>query len=359
MVYTLDIKEYLNSHKEKVNKYLNSYFSSKKTDFKQYSAFVQKQLGDLEEFTMRGGKRIRPTLMYHAYKMFQPDGDDSSVIELSIFLELIQSFLLIHDDIIDRSFLRRHGDTIHKIYEKYALTENFNDSKYFGMSMGILIGDLSNQFAFEIIANAQFDERKIVNLIDIVQQYLSEVLFGQSHDILLACKEDYSESCVLKVQEQKTALYTFVLPLLSGGAIAGVENGQLEILKKYGKAAGTAFQIQDDIFGLFGSEEKIGKDVISDLQEGKKTLLMTKALENANDSQRGIILSNLGKSDVSYSELEQVRKVVIDTGSLEYAYKMIREFVDLAIAKLSELDCKNEHWFVLKEIAEYLANIKI
>lgn len=346
----------LKQYKQKVDKTLEEYFKRKIKEYKIISPFVGKFTEDLAEFTLRGGKRFRPALIFYSYKLFGGK-DDKEILKLSIFIELIQSFLLIHDDIMDRASLRRGGRTIHKTYEKYSKDSKFNDDSHFGSTMGILSGDLANQLALEIIGESNFPYKNINELIKLVSREISKVCFGQIHDILLNYNYPklYTEADILKVHFYKTATYTYRLPLLAGAILAGATNSQIKILERYAMFSGIAFQIRDDVLGVFGDKEETGKENVSDIVEGKKTLLVTKAYENANRKDSALLKKYLGKKDLTIKEANIVREIFRKTGSLDYSIKECEKYIHKAKLALSKIDNKeNEAYKFLDGIADYM-----
>lgn len=353
----IEPRDLLKLYKEKVDVVLEKYLNEKVAEFKIVSDFAGKFTQDLAEFTLRGGKRFRPALIYYGYKLFGGKNDDE-IIKLSIYIELIQSFLLIHDDIMDRALLRRGGTTVHKIYEKCSQENHFNDDTHFGMTMGILSGDLANQLALEIIGESNFPLEFKNELIKLVAKEISKVCFGQIHDILLNYDfpVNYTEDDILKVHYYKTATYTYRLPLFSGAILAGANKSDLELLDGYAMPSGVAFQIRDDVLGVFGEIDETGKDVKGDLIEGKKTLLVTEAYKNADATQKIGLKRLIGKKDLTDEEADIVRDIFRKTGSLAYSVAKCQEQIEKAKTALSKLKGKEETeaFHFLNGIADYM-----
>lgn len=344
----------LRRYKLLIDRKLASYFVDKKTEYNNVSPFITGFLENIEEFTLRGGKRLRPALMYHSYKVFGGKEEDK-VISLSIFIELIQSFLLIHDDIMDHADLRRGGSTVHKIYEEYAEENKYSEPEHFGVTMAILAGDLANQLAFELVADSELENKdKLMKLLKLFTAQLTGVVFGQVHDILLTYKNDYNQDDVFKVHHYKTAKYTYEIPVVAGAILAGASVEEVSLLTQFSTYAGTAFQVFDDILGVFGNDENTGKPTISDIKEGKKTLLTLKAHEKGNEEQKSLLGKYLGKKDLTEQEAEEVRQIMKDTGALEFSNQKCKEFVTNAQSYLDKLNkpVTKEFEFLYK-IAEY------
>lgn len=338
------LQEYLKKYPPLVEKELNEFFNEKRKDA-GFNPKVLEILDMIAEYTMRGGKRLRPLLMIVGYRLYGGK-DEVEVIKASCSIELIQSYLLIHDDIIDDSDLRRKKPTVHKIYEK-----NYGDKK-FGQNMAIIAGDLASVYAEEIFDKVKIDEKLKYRALLRMASIVETTGYGQVLDVLSSKMEDFGERDLLLLHEYKTAKYTIEGPLILGAILAGKTD--FSLITNYAIPVGIAFQLQDDILGLFGTEETIGKPLTSDLEEGKKTLLVLKAMED--ERYRDVIKSVLGKKNVGIEELEKVREIVRETGALEYTYTIAKEMVKKGIEALGEMD--REEKIFLKEFAEYVIERK-
>lgn len=351
----MDPREELTKFRVKFEPLLESYLKNKRREYAKVSSFTRNFFSDIAEFTLRGGKRLRPALLFHGYRLFGGNRDDE-IIKLSIFIELIQSYLLIHDDIFDRSATRRKGPAFHKIYEKFSIENGWGDSAHFGTALGILAGDVAAQLANDVIVNSSFLESRKNKVIEIVNELTTNVLIGQIEDFILPFKNDYRERDIMKIHHYKTATYTFDMPLRSGSILAGVndKDKNMDALRKYAKYAGIAFQIRDDILGIFGEEDKTGKPSNSDIKEGKKTLLVFKAEQNASRRQLSTIKDLLGKKNLIEKEANIFREIIVDTGSLEYSKIKCKQYVDKAKRSLEEIKQRNNSWDFLSGLADYL-----
>jgi geranylgeranyl diphosphate synthase type I len=347
-------KDELLSYKRIVDQKLAEYFDRKIKEYSSVSPFIEEFVKHLAEFTLRGGKRLRPALIYYTYKAFGGE-EDEEVRNISLFIEIIQSFLLIHDDIMDHADLRRSGATVHKIYEKYSQEKGYSEPEHIGITMAILAGDLANQMAYELIAESNFkDKVKLLKLLKLFTSQLTGVVFGQIHDILLTYEDRYDQQDIFKVHHYKTAKYTYEIPVICGAILAGVSDEDIGHLVEFSIYAGTAFQIHDDVLGVFGDDENTGKPTISDLREGKKTLLTLKASESGSDEQRKMLQEYLGKKDLSDKEAELVKQIMRDTGALEFSKQKCRDMVKAAQLNLDNIQVEKSKYFeFLYQIAEY------
>ncbi len=346
----MEPKELMGYYKMKVEESLMNFFREKKKGLEHWSSREACEI--LEEYTLRGGKRIRAILMIVGYKMM--GGKNDEIIKASSSLELIQSYLLIHDDIMDESDLRRGKDTVHKIYEKKHLKNGFGGRPIrFGESMAIIAGDLANAYAMEILSSSDFPAELKVKAIHKLNEIIEYTGYGQIIDIYSGALDEFKEEDLILLHKYKTARYTIEGPLALGIILAGKEP---EGIENYAIPVGIAFQLQDDILGLFGSEEEIGKPVTSDLAEGKKTLLIIKALENASNEDRKIIMQALGNPAVTYEQLEKVREIVRRTGSLDYSKNLAKKMVEEAKDYLKGIEVEDEE---MRDFLLWLADYMI
>jgi geranylgeranyl diphosphate synthase type I len=174
---------------------------------------------------------------------------------------------------------------------------------------------------------------------------------GEMLDAILSYQNKTTEKQILEMQERKTARYTFEGPIHLGCILAEADELCFNLFSKYALPLGRAFQIKDDILGIFGNEKEIGKTVGSDITEGKKTLLVLKALEKGNKKQKNFIKQCLNKKNISKKEIEEFRKIIRETGSLEYSENLAKKLGKEALGALKKIDFKN------KESKEFFTNI--
>lgn len=309
-----------------------------------------------------GGKRLRAAFTYYSYLMF--GGKDlSEITKTTIVPEILHSYLLAHDDFMDNADLRHGEPTLQKIYfDKEKNNPLAVDAKHFGNSMAVNIGDTMCHLALEIMTDSNFNPEFKIKAMKKIHRQFANTGYGQILDCYASLLNDVDEDYVLQVQYFKTGKYTYETPLHIGAILAGANDDDLEVLTKYAVPGGIAFQIQDDILGMFGDEQKLGKPADSDMKEGKKTLLTIKAYEKANDEQKAILNNALGNVDATSEDLEAVRKIIIETGSLDYSKNKALELVAEAKKALEDNDKGN--WVsdgraFLDGVADYMINREI
>jgi len=347
----LSIAEY----RRKIDSALQGFFDDKIKDSGPSGEF----LGSIKEFNMRGGKRIRPILMIFGYKCFKEPAE-KDLITASLAMELMEGFLLTHDDIIDEDKLRRGGLTMHEAYKKeYGKNRTSVSPEKMGKNMALLAGDLQNSFAVEILAGSNFPKGRIAEAISVYSASLAKTIRGCVLEYLLASAGTrdmgkISQKDISEIQELKTATYTIECPLVMGALLAGAGKRDLGSLRSYAIPLGKAFQIKDDILGVFGNEKKLGKPVGSDIREGKVTLLIVKALESCGAKDREKLLGLLGKRSLKHREIESARKIIACSGSLEYSQKLAESLVSDAKKAIAESAFRSEGKEFLLGIADYL-----
>ena len=287
-----------------------------------------------------GGKRLRPTFVCLATELF--GGDIGRAIPAAAAIEILHNFTLIHDDVMDRDEFRRGVPTVHKVW---------------GEPMAILAGDLL--FAKSYEALLKLKDRGVPP--NIVTKCVNELTWGaitvaegQALDMSFESKWDVTLDEYLTMIYKKTAAL-FMVSVSLGSLVAGASERDVALMKEYAKNVGIAFQIRDDILGLVGDEETLGKPVLSDLREGKKTVLVIYALSKLGDDGVKFLKSILGRRDASLSELRRAADLITGTGAIEYSERLADEYRRRGLEALSKVDMKNKDAYkLLTELTNYL-----
>ncbi|MCK5373345.1 MAG: polyprenyl synthetase family protein [Candidatus Aenigmarchaeota archaeon] len=363
----MDVMQELLDYKKKTNPKLKQFFDDKIEEIGDPNNTYSILTSFLKDYTIPGGKGIRSALVYQGFRLFADDSKFDKdyiekVITLSTVAELKQAYYLAHDDVIDKSDERRGSPSMHKALEAWYLNQDgisAEDAIHQGKSMAILAGNMANTFAENIIFNSTLPDDKKYAVLEILNDTDDDTLHGQVNDVHSGITpEMLTEEELLKIHELKSAVYTIESPLLIGAVLAGASEEELEILSEYAIPLGQAFQVQDDILGLFGDKE-IGKPADSDLKEGKKTLLMIKALENASHSQKRIINDYLGNPNVTGSMVKQVQDIVRSTGSLDYSVNLAKGLISESKEYLNQLkDVNPDAKEFLLAFADYMVDRK-
>lgn len=330
------------------------------TKSKKITSIGEELLDHLMEHNTRAAKRLRASLIYYGYKLISAakDKDEEKLLIASSSIEFVHTGLLIHDDFQDQDNIRRGKATTHKHYENYHETNLQSEYKeHFGASMAINVGDYALTLGYQTLLTSGFAPEVVIAALDCLFQGISQTLYGQSFDIILENSAVFSEQDIYDLHHSKTGIYTYFTPLLVGVILAGWSEKLKYKLMEYALPCGIAFQLQDDVIGLFGDEEKTGKSAYSDIKEGKKTLLILKTLELCTPAERDIITGLWGRGDLTPEQAEFVRNVVKSSGALDYSYKKATEFATQAQKVIQEIIEDNTDWALNSEVLDYLEGI--
>lgn len=332
----MELAEEITRLRKEINRELGLFLDGKLAEAErndmpeEYGALVE----NVRDFMLRGGKRLRPILFYYGYALAGGD-KNKQVIAASLLTELLHVYLLIHDDIIDQDDRRHGGPSVHAKYaQDYATQFPRRDLKHFGVAMAINAGDIVSAWSYEVLSQTDFEESDKWRAISKMAQIVEETLMGQMLDALLEMGEGFEEKRIFKVQDYKTARYTVRGPLQLGAILAGAPEEELAFISGWALPLGIAFQVQDDILGVFGEEEATGKPVGADIREGKKTLLVSYALQHASSRDRQLLRSFLGKADLDEVEVVKAREIIENSGSLAFSRRRIDELERQFLEKL-------------------------
>lgn len=290
----------------------------------------------LNDFIARPGKRIRPILFVTGYKGYKNKAA-FGLYRSALSIELLHDFMLIHDDIIDKSLTRRGKPSMHAMLDNHI--GKSKQLKFNGSDLSIVAGDVVCALAIDAflsIKEKPFRKEKAL------KNFLKATVFtgaGEFIELMSGIKplNKLKKTDVYKIYDYKTAFYTFSCPLSTGAMLAGAKENEINKLNNYGKYLGRAFQIRDDILGIFGEEEKTGKPQTSDLQEAKKTLLIFYAYRNCSRKEKNQIKSLLVKEKINRTDLRQMQKIILSSGALDLAEKDIEVLIKKSQTALNNL----------------------
>lgn len=353
----MQIQEELKLFKAQIDPMIAGYFDSVLKDMRAEDDLVSEALGHAQAIMLAGGKRLRSAFMYYGY-LGAGGTDAERALRASMSIEFIHSFLLVHDDIIDRDEIRHGVPTLHRRYADFG--KRFfpdKDVEHFGNSIALIIGDMLYSFGNDIIFQSGFPKEQIFQALSRLQKVVSFTVIGQARDVYMEYKREASEEEILNMYRNKTAKYTVEGPLHIGALLAGGSSELLERLSDYAIPLGIAFQIQDDILGIFGSADRIGKPVGSDIVEGKLTLLVARALKNGDRSERVRIKELLARGTaLTDEERQEFCQLIEKTGSLREVQALAQGYIEegqQALLKLRPLLTAPAYDF-LEGVAEYM-----
>ncbi|CAN5146062.1 polyprenyl synthetase family protein [soil metagenome] len=330
-------EDFAASHRSKINTQLHAIFRTELNAAKDSSQAYYDLLKQLDVLLRRGGKRLRPLLFLIAYQGFG-GRDKQASLKVAASQELLHTFLLIHDDVIDRDFHRWGGKNITGVYfERYSKTMAPRDAMHFAQSQALLAGDACFSLANQLLLTSGFDSLRTVSATQLQQRTVTQVVAAEvtETDYLNTVKFPKDEQ-ILQLYRDKTASYSFALPLQLGALFAGADSSELLVLSEIANDLGVAFQLQDDLLGIFGHEDKMGKSNLSDLREGKRTALILKTLELAKPPDQKKLLSILGDQNVDTADLKQARIIITTSGAKEYSSNQVWQYSQRAMDKISD-----------------------
>ena len=317
-------------------------------EIKRYkdNCFIKESLEELKILS-KGGKRVRGYLIKLGQMLFGKD--DDSYIDIAAAIEIFQTAILIHDDVIDEADKRRGLDTINA---KYA--------GHIGISKAICIGDLGFFISYNIINNANISDDLKIEIMKVYSKTLYNTVNGEIIDVELPLKsleyhKKMDDKLIYDIYVNKTAWYTIIGPILIGASSANASSLDKEKLMQMGENLGIAFQIKDDLLGLYSEDDSMGK-TLNDIKEGKQTIIYKYAIDHANKEEIEIINKYYGNSDVTIDENKIITDLFIKLGAKENAEKLELEYTKKGIDIINSMDVKNKDLFM--DFANYLLKRK-
>ncbi|MBC7581242.1 polyprenyl synthetase family protein [Aeromicrobium sp.] len=315
----------------------------------EQSAHGEQALSRLENYCLRPAKRLRGSLAALAYDDAAGTNKSPIAIQAAVILELMQGYLLIVDDAMDRSALRRGEATIHELYKSDGM--NAHDADMIAINTGLLAQHLASLQ----LATVHVPSEVLVRAMQVMQRNIAVTGFGQLEDIAATLSVGVTEADIIRKYVQKSSFYTFVNPLQLGFTLAGVEDATVfAACEKFGVAAGIAFQLHDDYLGIFGAAADLGKSTLDDLREGKSTLLMHYALAQAEPTDVETLRRSLGDAKATDDDLHAVQAILRSCGAEEYCRSQALKYAQVAQSVLAtEAIGSVELQAVLQAVVEY------
>lgn len=303
----------------------------------------------------RGGKRLRGILTKWSYQTFGGSDDEVST-KAAVIIEMIHAYLLVVDDVADRSETRRGRPAAHKLLEEYHRKNKLaGDSAHFGAMQAINAALAAQNTAFSMLTELDISSQAKISGISLLNEFLVKTDLGQIGDINNEAFSSQNKDDILQVLTLKTAYYTFLMPLSFGITLAGQDLSKADFLEPYALNLGLAFQIHDDIIGTFGDTAKTGKSSYDDLAEGKRTLLVLSALENSSSSQRQIINQALGNRKATAREFEAAKKAIIKSGALDQCRQLVKQYSASAKRSVLSYPSDSNNFGFLIKLTDYIA----
>lgn len=317
-------------------------------------ALVGPELGPVADALtdfLDGGKRLRPAFAYWGYRA-AGGSDSEAVVRAVAALEFVQACALIHDDVMDGSDTRRGKPAVHRQFAAMHTAESYTgNADGFGTAAAILLGDVCLIWGDEMLDRSGVPRDALERARPVWAEMRSEIMAGQYLDVLAQAQGGHSVDRAMRVVRYKAAKYTVERPLHLGAALAGAAPELVESLSRYGLPVGEAFQLRDDVLGVFGDPAETGKPAGDDLREGKRTLLLAYATERATPAQTALIDRHLGDPGLDAAGVDALREVLVDTGALRRTEERIAALTHRALDAVKTAPIDAEAADTLAELA--------
>ncbi|MPZ72324.1 MAG: polyprenyl synthetase family protein [Nitriliruptorales bacterium] len=315
------------------------------------AAFLDRRVAELEELdpgltavgnevadlVATGGKHLRPAFVYWGHRATGA-AHDEAVLYPAAAVQLLHTFALLHDDVMDRSPERRgRASAFQSLADLHRRQNLEGDAAWFGIGGAILAGDLAFVWADQMFDATPVGAEVLNRARRVFTTLRVEVMAGQYLDMRLAGLPTATQDDALRVALLKSGRYTVTRPLQLGAAVGGGDGVLDETLQRYGDAVGVAFQLRDDILGMFGDPESTGKGDLDDLREGKRTVLVLKTLQRATAPQRDALQQVLGSRGLGDADADRVRGIVEESGALAEVEALIARQRAAAETALQEI----------------------
>lgn len=324
--------------REAVQSRLASFLTAKARQFADISPDLGEALAAATDL-LAGGKRLRPAFLYWGWRAAggaeDPDSGEDGVLTAAAALELLQASALIHDDVMDGSELRRGLPAAHRRFAALHRSSGWAGSpEGFGTGAAILLGDLCLSWSDEVLRNCGLPVHRLLPAMRLFDDMRTEVIAGQYLDLVEQATGGASVERALVVVRFKSAKYTVERPLHVGAVLAGAGPELVRRLSDYGTPLGEAFQLRDDVLGVFGDPSVTGKPAGDDMREGKRTVLVAEAMATATPSQNAVLRRFLGDPGLTPSGLAALREVVVSTGALARVERRIEDLTETSLCAL-------------------------
>jgi geranylgeranyl diphosphate synthase type I len=303
---------------------LAALFKKKLADARPMGPDVVAMVDSLRDLTMRGGKRFRPALLVAAYHAVDDKAADAIALDAGVALELLQTYLLVHDDWMDKDDVRRGGPAVH------AMLAHHHGSRAMGDAAAILAGDYASAIALEALASVKTSGERVARALVAFAQIQQDAIRGQEID--LSGRADNIEM----MHDLKTGSYTVRGPMLLGAILAGASAAVIQRLTRFANPLGIAFQLRDDLLGAFGDPTETGKPFGSDIRSGKKTAIVDEAWERVKPSDRHVLSDMVGRRDATDDQVKTVVALFESSGARSAVERRLSQLVKKAVAVLSE-----------------------
>ncbi|MGH3694220.1 MAG: polyprenyl synthetase family protein [Pseudonocardiaceae bacterium] len=342
-----------------VHRELAAFLQGKRDEAAQIDSQFVAAVDSLRKFVLGGGKRLRPTFAWWGWRGAggSPiDPQARAVLRAVSSLELIQTCALVHDDLMDDSTTRRGAATVHvEFAARHRAAGWLGTPERFGSATAILLGDIALAWADDMLRSADLWPDQLTRAHAVWQAMRTEVLAGQYLDVLTQACGDETPETALQIDRYKTAAYTVERPLHLGAAIAGADQALVRSYRRFGADIGVAFQLRDDLLGMFGDPRVTGKPAGDDLREGKRTLLLAYGLRAADEKRPSgaadLLRAAIGNPQIDEDTVTKVCELLIEIGAVAEVEQRITTLTDSALRALHAAELVEPADTRLRELA--------
>ncbi|MCH9816495.1 MAG: polyprenyl synthetase family protein [Actinomycetia bacterium] len=304
---------------------------------------------------LAGGKRIRGVLAYWGWRAAGHD-HGPEIVDVAAAMEFLQACALIHDDVMDASETRRGKPTVHRVFRGHHETGGWSGpADTFGEATAILLGDLCLTWSDELLLAPDWNVaayRRGKTIFDLMR---TELMIGQYLDILEQARGTGGLTAALRVADYKSGKYSVQRPLQLGASFAEGPEALIEGLGHYGSPLGQAFQLRDDLLGVFGTPDATGKPAGDDLREGKRTALIALTESAITGTDAAFLSSHLGNPDLDAQGVAELRSLITDSGATLRVEQLIAALLDTSLTALNAIDMPADVKAVLGTLANSIA----
>lgn len=302
--------------------------------------------------SVSGGKRFRAAFCYWGYRAVRAEvPDETALLRACAALELLHASALVHDDYMDASDTRRGRPATHRAFEAAHRSAGWTgDPEQYGAAAAILLGDLLLTWADELLRRCGLPLAAVAPALDVFDLCRSEVVAGQFLDVSVQARGRADVETAMTVLRYKSAKYSIERPLHIGAALAGADPDMLAELSAFGLPLGEAFQLRDDLLGVFGDPVTTGKPAGDDLVEGKRTVLVALALDGAAPAEAALLDRSLG-TPLSEADVQQLREIIDSAGAHAQVETVIGELARLSIEALDRSAVTDAARISLRDLA--------
>jgi geranylgeranyl diphosphate synthase type I len=348
-------QEQLKSLREQVEAQLQDFLKIQSDYFTAIAPELKPAATSLTAFVINGGKRFRPLF---AAVGAMGAGSQLSAAEIRAFasLELLQACALVHDDLMDASDTRRGEPAIHKLFESMHESEKYQGkASQFGLSASVLIGDLALIWSDQMLNSSGIKSESLLAALSVHDEMRVELIAGQYLDVFEQARGTQSVAQALNIARYKSAKYTIERPLHLGAAIAIPDATKraplVSIYSEFGLPLGEAFQLRDDLLGVFGDPKVTGKPAGDDLREGKRTVLMAMTHDRISGAAEAEFMAVFGNHDISESAIARLQEIISETGAAMHVEDLIEELTSTALEALNRDEIVPQARELLTEMA--------